>query len=120
MDLRKYNMFRIVKENCYSASFLPRANHHGQNGLMWAKDEIIQLTYFAGGDLYIAVPIGLNPNKDEYSQHIWKREFRGLTERERMFSNLPKILGEGINDFKRTHYQIPKIYNEADNPKQKK
>jgi hypothetical protein len=81
VDLKQHHMIRVVTENCYSDNPFPRTNHHGQNGLIWGKNEIVTLIAYAGGDLYFATPFNANPNDDP--QYVMQRCFRELTPEER-------------------------------------
>lgn len=93
MNITNLNMVRVVTENCYSQSLLPETYHHAENRLMWKKGELIQIVNFPGGSLYLAIPLYMEPDSTEAKRfgnqlHIWKREFRELTQEELNFLKL--------------------------------
>jgi hypothetical protein len=98
MDLTPLNMFRVVVKDCWSESIIPTQTQHSRRGLMWKKNEIIQLLSFPGGDLYIAKSLSFPDAGKHGEHHIWKREFRELTPEERKQVGLPSRVGAPIGE----------------------
>lgn len=96
IDLRSFNMFRIVTENCMSGSGLPNPTQHENHRMLWQKGEIIQLIGQAG-DFYIAKSITHSHSKDN-EHHIVTNSFRELTSDERKQAGLPSRVGAPIEE----------------------